>query len=79
MRCKNLNFVYLRTIHASIIVLYYSLHYIWTSSYMLICPKLRTQPNQFCTCMKQTKKINMAEIMPSGSQTGFFFFADALI
>lgn len=45
MRCKNLNVVYLRTIHASIIVLYYSLHYIWTSSYMLICPKLRTQPN----------------------------------
>lgn len=27
MRCKNLNFVYLRTINASIIVLYYSLHY----------------------------------------------------
>lgn len=62
MRCKNLNFVYLRTIHASIIVLYYSLHYIWTSSYMLICPKLRTQPNLIKSnssvhVMKQTKKI----------------------
>lgn len=34
MRCKNLDFVDLRTIHASRIVLYYSLHYIWTSSYM---------------------------------------------